>query len=71
MKPNKCRRRCPDCRKRTEHVVLIGRLQGRGQDAYQDYEYRCQDCGHVSNAKRYPNLLSGFFSVTRSSQCRP
>ena len=63
MNIDRIQRRCAVCRRRTEQVVQVGQPQGRGPDAYQDIEYRCQVCGRVEKTRRYPNLLADFFSV--------
>jgi hypothetical protein len=46
--------------------VRIGRLQGRGRDAFQEVAYQCQVCGERRTTKRYPNLLADFFSVPKT-----
>jgi hypothetical protein len=63
MNTDRTRRRCPVCRQRTDHVVRIGRLRGRGRDNYQDIVTTCQTCGRVEKSTRYPNFLADFFSV--------
>ena len=63
MRTDKCRQRCPDCRRHTDHVVRIGRLEGSGPDAYHEVSYHCQVCGRVENTRRYPNLLADVFHV--------
>lgn len=68
MNTDRTRRRCPDCRQRTDHVVRIGRLRGRGRDAYQDVVTTCQVCGRVEKSTRYPNYLADFFSVSARRQ---
>jgi hypothetical protein len=63
MQTDRTRRRCPDCRKYTDHVVRIGRLKGRGRDAHQDVVTACNVCGRESQSTRHPNLLADFFSI--------
>ena len=71
MRIERTRQRCVvDCNgwRRTDHEVRIGRLQGRGHEAFEEVTYECLACGASKTNKRYPNLLAGVFSVPKTNK---